>query len=155
MGTLLFPLLLYLQSTTITSKDIMWRNIIILLVFLSALSDARQLRRRARSLKHATSQTCRDGSTRSCTCTDGTMADLTSKPCPGDSHPDVENGCHCPAGYDETPLPGRTHGLHQVCSKEGETIRPICTCTDQDKTLADWAQHPCKESHVKKCQCKK
>lgn len=95
------PLLHYLQSTTITSKDIMWRNLIIILVFLSALSgnnnhkavltktcdeDARQLRRRARSLKHATSQTCRDGSTRSCTCTDGTMADLTSKPCPGGDH---------------------------------------------------------------------
>jgi len=68
------------------------------------MSEAREMKRGNRSLKHATSQVCRDGSTRSCTCTDGSMADLTSKPCPGDSHPDVENGCHCPEGYEESKI---------------------------------------------------
>merc|ERR1712071_176734 len=74
----------------------MLRTCLAVILMLSVLSEARQLRRSQRSLKQANSHKCRDGSLRTCTCSDGTLADLTNKPCPEGSHPDVDNGCKCP-----------------------------------------------------------
>eukprot|EP00092_Neocalanus_flemingeri_P003762 GFUD01004048.1.p1 GENE.GFUD01004048.1~~GFUD01004048.1.p1 ORF type:complete len:151 (-),score=8.31 GFUD01004048.1:12-464(-) len=137
----------------------MWLAIIL---WFSVLSDARQLHRRQRSevtttqrsLKNLDSQHCRDGRWRNCTCNDGTPANLTQNPCPAGSRP-YRAGCKCPDGYKEVAVTGRTHGLHQVCTKEGVMIRPDCTCTDQAGTRADWTRHPCKEGHVNKCTCTK
>merc|ERR1711872_136516 len=129
-----------------SSKGIskMFKPIIICigLVLAFNLTEGRKLRRYKRTLRQADSLTCRDGSKRMCTCSDGSQANLTNNPCPPGSRPDINNGCLCPLGYNETPIPGRTHGLHHLC-------------TDKDKTQADWSKHPCKEGHVKKCQCQK
>merc|ERR1712106_215899 len=148
-----------LQPTVHTTTTKMLRSCLAglaIIWFISVSSDARQLSRKQRSkhsFKAPDSQHCRDGSTRTCMCDDGTLADLTQHPCPVGSRPDVMNGCQCSEGYEDAPVPGRTHGLHKVCTKDGVSVRPNCTCTDPAGTMADWTRHPCMEGHVHNCTC--
>merc|ERR1711890_138003 len=95
---------------------------------------------------------CRNGRERSCECTDGSRGNMTRRPCPPDSNVD-QNTCVCPEGYLTGRVPGRSYGLHKICTApNGDTTRSTCKCSDG--TNADWTQHPCDNgAYIKGCTC--
>merc|ERR1711890_83008 len=95
---------------------------------------------------------CRDGRKRKCSCSDGSVADLTQKVCPQDEHIDQAT-CACPEGFEEYKPEFRSHGLHKLCKGPGDAKkRPDCKCNNG--TLADWNRHPCQgNAHLQSCTC--
>merc|ERR1712121_246202 len=132
----------------------MFRTLVLLILALTVISDGRQVRRKRQPPIKPDSLHCRDGTERVCECSDGSLADLTKNPCPGDSRPDFDS-CKCLDGYETVSVPGRSHGYHTLCTKDGLTEKPQCKCSDPDASWADWSQHSCSHGHVVKCMCKK
>merc|ERR1711890_120179 len=111
----------------------------------------RRMKRREQT--HTDMAHCRNGALRNCTCTDGSVANMFSNPCPTGSNVD-QNTCECPEGYDTITPPGRAHRLHKICSKDGVTSRSTCKCSNGAN--ADWTKHPCANgNYIEKCVCPK
>merc|ERR1712179_64947 len=117
----------------------MFKALSLLLVFFS-LSDSIHLRFEKRSAAVSLA-ICANGNRRSCTCTDGSLANMDRNPC-SNGHNMDQKTCECPEGFTKQAGHRRTHSLHPICNgTSSQLARPVCKCSDG--STADWAWHPC------------
>merc|ERR1712243_117220 len=103
----------------------MFKALSVLLVLVT-ISDGIHLRaKRQQSSGGVSLAICGNGNKRSCTCTDGSHANMEMNPCSNGSNMDQKT-CECPEGFTK---------------QGGDTVRPSCRCSDG--STADWTQHPC------------
>merc|ERR1712126_340333 len=131
----------------------MFKALCVFLVLVT-ISDGIHLRaKRQQSPGGVSLAICGNGNKRSCTCTDGSHANMEMNPCSNGSNMDQKT-CECPEGFTKQARTRKSHSLHPIClGTDGDTVRPSCRCSDS--STADWTQHPCGSgsTRLETCPC--